>query len=214
MSRLTQRSARSAQLAHGLSARGSQGEPFRATVARVAAATLIAVLFSACATGGDPGPVDDRPDQSIADAEQGAASEYGGDSGAGSGGAGRLQGHYNMTPISIDSLACIADPSALGDVKTFTALAPGEPVAADGNHQEITIDVFDESGQQRQSGDGVVVQISLFDLTADLDLNLELLPSAEVTIDPPVIAIVGMAKEQGRSENESTMLVLEGVCRA
>ncbi|GAA1846196.1 hypothetical protein ACFQZV_09575 [Microbacterium koreense] len=178
----------------------------------LATTALTALLLAGCASGGaDTEPADDEVSMTDADAStETEGMDEGGDSGSTGSKPGHLRGQVALTTINIESLACMSDPSMLEGDATFRAMGPTGAQSADGGIQEATINAFDPTGEGRQNGDGMVVQISVFDMEAGLDLNLELAADSTIAIQPPAIAFIGQAGDL--ATGDTVMLTLEGAC--
>ena len=178
----------------------------------VLAATAVAVLLlTGCASGDTEAESSD--DVAMTDADTSAEAETVDDMGdTGSTGTkpGHLRGQVALTTINIESLVCMSDPSMLDGDATFRAMGPTGAQSADGGLQEATINAFDPTGEGRQNGDGMVVQMSVFDLEAGLDLNLELAADSTIAIQPPAIAFIGQARDL--TTGDTVMITLEGAC--
>ncbi len=115
---------------------------------------------------------------------------------------GHLRMQFGMDTYAVEPLTCTSDDP---DGRTFTATGTTGSVT-------LELGAVDPTGEDRIAGDGVQYQLRIIDHETDVDITVHPEPDTLVTLEPPVIAIIGFMRNDVTSE--TAMVSAEGACGA
>ncbi|GAA1465178.1 hypothetical protein [Microbacterium thalassium] len=152
----------------------------------LAASTL---ALGACSSTGSSSPTDDTSSSSSdSSTDDSSADSDTDDSGASSGGAGSATFTVDGQTWEYPSYLCVTGyENTQSDVYSFSSTSF---TTVDGDKIQALVDVRDDSGQDRLSGDGVVYEITVYD-TENATVDILATGTEGVTITDTTVTVDG-----------------------